>query len=470
MNALRADLAFIEQVYRGERCYVVKDQTAQKYFRFGTTEVRVMRAFDGQRTGREIVALLAQEGIRLSVEAIDSFARALGNAGLLERTLRERSVLQLERLRAERRKRRRRRLFRGDLWRMRWSFGDPDALLGRLLPRVRWMFTPGFIALSVLLFATYGFVMADRGDEYAAALRATYSLSAIDVGSVVVLCLTGFIVAVIHELGHGLTCKHFGGEVHELGLMLIYLQPGFYCDVSDAWSFPEKRARLWVTAAGSWIQLVVASLAAIVWFVVAPDTLVAEVCAAAMLIGGVMTVVTNMNPLLPLDGYYMLADWLEIPNLRQRVWAGLVWRARAWTTRAWSRRPRVRPALAIAGLALLVATGLVVPSHITSGGTFVVFPTSRPDSVEVRLALGPGATLVRAGQAVHLISYADVAAPWTGHVSQVPDSGGPIVRMTAGIAWRPGVHGEASVELGQTTVLGALWWRLRQTLRADLWL
>ena len=75
-----------------------------------------------------------------------------------------------------------------------------------------------------------------------------------------------FVSILIHELGHGFTCKHFGGEVHELGFMLIYLQPAFYCDVSDAWSFPEKRARLWVTAAGSWIQLVVASLAAIVWF------------------------------------------------------------------------------------------------------------------------------------------------------------------------------------------------------------
>jgi hypothetical protein len=470
VNALRADLAFIEQVFRGERCYVVKDLAAQKYFRFGATEVRVMRAFDGHRTARAIVALLAQEGIRLSVQAIDSFATALGSAGLLERSLRERSVLQLERLRAERHKRRRRPLFRGELLRMRWSFGDPDALLARLLPRIRWMFTPGFVALSALLFAAYGLVMADRWDEFAATLSATYSWSAIDAGSVLVLCLTGFVVVLIHELGHGLTCKHFGGEVHELGFMLIYLQPAFYCDVSDAWSFPEKRARLWVTAAGSWIQLVVASLAAIVWFVVAPDTLVAEVCVATMLIGGLMTVVANMNPLLPLDGYFLLADWLEIPNLRQLVWAGLVWRARGWMTRAWRRRPRVRPALAVVGLAVAVVTGLLVPSHITSTGTFVVYPTSRADSVEVRLALGPGATLVRAGQVVHLISYADVAAPWTGPVSRMSDAAEPVVRLTASDAWRPGVHGEASVELGQTTVLGALWWSLRRTLRADLWL
>ena len=76
----------------------------------------------------------------------------------------------------------------------------------------------------------------------------------------------------IHELGHGYTCKYFGGQVHEIGAMLLYFEPAFFCNVNDAWTFPELRARLWVTAAGSWIQLVVASLAAIVWWAVAART------------------------------------------------------------------------------------------------------------------------------------------------------------------------------------------------------
>jgi hypothetical protein len=101
-----------------------------------------------------------------------------------------------------------------------------------------------------------------------------------------------------------------------------------------------------------------------------------------------------------------------------------------------------------------------------------VYPASRLDSVDVRLALGAGATRVRAGQVVHLLSYADVAAPLTGRVSgeNASGAGSPVVRLAAGDAWRPGIHGEASVELGRTTVLGALWWNLRKSLRADLWL
>jgi putative peptide zinc metalloprotease protein len=322
---LRSDLRFIEQVYRGEKSYVVKDLTAQRYFRFGATEVRVMRAFDGRRTFGEIVAYLADQGLRVSSQTVEQFARKLASGGFLERTLAERSTLELERLRAERRQRRRRRLFRGELLRMRWSFGDPNALLDRVLPAIRWMFTPAFIVASVVLFSLYLAVLGQRFPEYTAALQSTYAPSKLSPLHVAIFIASGLAVILIHELGHGFTCKYFGGEVHELGFMLLYFQPAFYCNVTDAWSFPDRRARLWVTAAGSWIQLVVAAIAALVWWASAPGTLIAEVSVAAMFVGGVMTLLTNANPLLPLDGYFALTDWLEIPNLRQRALAHIGW-------------------------------------------------------------------------------------------------------------------------------------------------
>ena len=333
---LRADLAFIEQIYRGEKSYVVKDLKEQRYFRFGITEVRVMQAFDGRRTAAEIVSHLAEQGLRVSVETIELFARKLSGAGFLERTLAERTTLELERLRAERRQRRRHRLFRGELLRMRWSIGDPDALLGRVLPTIRWMFTPAFITISLALFATYFIILGQHFREYTAALQSTYSLSNLSVRHIAVFAVSGLIVILIHELGHAFTCKYFGGEVHEIGFMLLYFQPAFYCNVSDAWSFPERRARLWVTAAGSWIQLDVAGIAALIWVAATPGTLISEMSMAAMLVGGAMTVLTNMNPLLPLDGYFALTDWLEIPNLRQRALAHVGW---------WIRRSvfRLRP-------------------------------------------------------------------------------------------------------------------------------
>jgi len=322
---LRADIAIVEQVYRGEKSFVVKDLAAQKYFRFGAAEVRVMRCFDGRRTPAQIADVLRSEGLNVSSGTVEAFAQKLANAGFLERSLAERSTLQIERLRAERNKRRQPRLFRGETLRMRWAFGDPDSFMNRTLPSVRWMFTRGFAAVSVLLFASYLYLLWSRWDEFKTAVAGTFSLSAITATNVLTLWVVGGIVIFIHELGHGYMCKYFGGEVRELGFMLLYFQPAFYCNVSDAWSFPERRARLWVTAAGMWIQLVIASLATIAWGMLAPGTWLATTALATMIIGGVTTILTNANPLLPLDGYFALTDWLEIPNLRHRAFAHLRW-------------------------------------------------------------------------------------------------------------------------------------------------
>jgi putative peptide zinc metalloprotease protein len=234
----------------------------------------------------------------------------------------------LERLRAERRRRLRRPLFQGELLRMRWSIGDPDQFLNRTMPYVRFCFTRGFLLVSVGLFAVYCTVLAARWPDFSSALSDLYQFK-LGLGDLAVLYLTGLVVIAIHELGHAYTCKYFGGKVHEMGAMLIYFEPAFFCNVNDAWTFPELRARLWVTAAGSWIQMVIASLAAIVWWAAAPGTLLSQVALAAVVIGGFTTVLMNVNPLIPLDGYYALSDWLEVPNLRQRAFAHLAWLIKA---------------------------------------------------------------------------------------------------------------------------------------------
>ena len=322
---LRPDLAIVEQVFRGETSFVVKDPATHKYFRFRPVEVGVMRHFDGRRTPDEIAAALTEQGLKLTGRAVEGFARKLASIGLLERTLADRTTLELERMRADRRRRRRPALFRGELMRMRWSLGDPDRVFDWMMPALRWMFTPAFIAGSIIAFAGYFFILGATWTSFSRRVVELYSLGSLTVGTVVELWVTGLVVILIHELGHGFTCKHFGGEVHEMGFMLIYFQPAFYCNVNDAWSFPALRARLWVTAAGSWIQLLVASVAAVVWYVLRPGTLASDLAVAAMLVGGATTIVTNANPLIPLDGYFALTDWLEIPNLRVRALGYFGW-------------------------------------------------------------------------------------------------------------------------------------------------
>jgi multidrug efflux pump subunit AcrA (membrane-fusion protein) len=321
---LRPDLVLVEQTYRGEQSFIVKDPQSRKYYRFRPVEIMVMQTLDGEHTPAEAAASLAGEGIRVSPAGVESFTAKLNGMGLCERTLGERSVLQMERLRAERKRRLSKGVFQGDLLRLRWSVGDPDKLFDRWLPRLRFFFTRTFLAVSVALFAVYLLVIGLKWGEFSQALADLYTFN-VGLGSFALLWLTGTVIIAIHELGHGLTCKYFGGQVHEIGAMLIYFEPAFFCNVNDAWTFPELRARLWVTAAGSWIQLVIASIAAVVWWAATPGTMVSDVAFAAVLIGGITTVFMNANPLIPLDGYYALSDYLEVPNLRQRAFGYLSW-------------------------------------------------------------------------------------------------------------------------------------------------
>jgi len=322
---LRDDLVMVAQTYRGEDTYIVKDPTTHKYFRFSPIELFVMQHFTGDATADEVSASLRAEGIPLSPSAAAGFARKLKQMGLIERSLQEMSVLQLERLRAERHRRRKRTHYTGSVLRMRWSAGDPDALFDRWKPYLEFFFRRPFVILSLLLFATYLLVFATHAGAILHGVAELYTLSFYTPANIVLFWGTAMVVIAIHELGHGVTCKHFGGQVHEMGAMLIYFEPAFFCNVNDAWTFPERSARLWVTAAGSWIQLVVAALAALVWLVVQHDTVVGRMAFFAIIIGGATTVLANANPLIPLDGYYALSDVLEITNLRQRAFAHVAW-------------------------------------------------------------------------------------------------------------------------------------------------
>jgi len=323
---LRDDLVIVPQTYRGEETYIVKDPVSHKYFRFRPIEIVVMQSLDGERTVAAAAAELAAEGVPINERALGSFAQSLTRMGLMVRSVGERSVLELERLRAERKQRRKKPLFRGSILRMRWTLADPDAAFDRWMPHLGFFFSKRFLVGSLALFLIYGLIVALQWPEFRSGLAGLYT--DFSPGHVAILFVTISFIIFFHEIGHGVACKYFGGRVHEMGAMLIYFTPAFYCNVNDAWTFPERSARLWVTAAGSWIQLVIASIAAIVWWAAVPDSVVSQIALTAVVFGGAMTVLANANPLIPLDGYYALSDWLEISNMRQRALAHAGWLVR----------------------------------------------------------------------------------------------------------------------------------------------
>src|SRR5207247_10940684 len=143
---------------------------------------------------------------------------------------------------------------------------------------------------------------------------------------------TMLLVIVAHEFAHGLTCKFYGGSVREIGFLLLFFQPAFYCNVSDAWLFPEKYKRLWVTFAGAYFEIFLWAMATLVWRVTDTHTIVNYLALVVMATSAIKTLF-NLNPLIKLDGYYLLSDWLEVPNLRAKAFRYVRARLRDWGRR-----------------------------------------------------------------------------------------------------------------------------------------
>ena len=189
---------------------------------------------------------------------------------------------------------------------------DPDKFLGWLAARCGWLFSPWFLTAAGMLIVSALVLVIVQFDQLVARLPEARSwLSAQNL--VLMVCILAC-VKVLHEIGHGLACKRFGGECHEMGLMLLVFTPCLYCNVSDVWMLSSKWKRMAVSAAGIAIEATIAASCTFLWWFSEPG-LFHSICLNLMIVCSVSTVLFNGNPLLRYDGYFILSDWLEIPNL-----------------------------------------------------------------------------------------------------------------------------------------------------------
>ena len=299
---LRRDLTVSRLETANGGFLIVKHPVSGRFYRFREAERFIAEQLDGE-TPLDVIRERTEErfGAALGADTLKAFVQNLDKIGLLD----------TGKPTAKRNPGRGPQI-RGSLLYLRFAFFDPDRLLGRLVPRLRFFFTRPFLVLSAVPILLAFAITFANAREIAGDLPRLYQASAI-----LPLLALILVVASIHEFAHGLTCKHFGGEVHELGFMVMYFQPAFYCNVSDAWLFPEKSKRLWVGFAGPYLELVLWAFATIGWRLTEPDTWINYTALIVMTLSGVRSFV-DFNPFVKLDGYYLLSDYLEIPNLRRR--------------------------------------------------------------------------------------------------------------------------------------------------------
>ena len=314
---LRNDLVTSEQVYLGRTYIVIKNPISLTYFRLSRSHYQAACHFDGKVTLKAVAETLCRTDAywramppEQAIEELAQLAHQLGGTGVIQSTGRY-SLQRINSMAA------RRKVFRfdaliGSVLYIKKSLIDPDKLLGRMDGYFRWMFTRGYVAAFTVAMVATLVMLAGHSQELVEHGANFFTLQNLALTWVVFI-----FVKTAHEFGHGLTCKHFGGEVHEMGAMFIMFTPYLYCNVSDSWLLPGKTQRILVTAAGIFVEMSIAIVAAWVWMATSPG-LLHQICFNIIFTCSISTVLFNANPLMKFDGYYMMSDALEVPNLKQK--------------------------------------------------------------------------------------------------------------------------------------------------------
>ena len=307
----------------GQVWYVMQDQSNGEFHRYTPEANLLISLMDGRRSVQQIweIACAQLDDDAMPQDEVIRLMSQLHRADVLmtDRAPDVRDLVQ----RRRRQRAQKIKQYVGNPSALKLPLLDPDRWLSAALPYYRWLFTwvGGLLWLAVVLYG------AALGAMHWKALTHNVWDQVFSAGNVLAMALVYPLVKAVHELGHACAVKARGGEVHEIGLMFLLLVPIPYVDASAAAGFADKRWRMLVGAAGILVELFLAALAMIAWTQLEPG-LGRSVAYNVIILCGVSTLFMNGNPLLRYDGYYVLSDAIEIPNLGQRAnaWLGYLFK------------------------------------------------------------------------------------------------------------------------------------------------
>lgn len=331
---LRQDLTWARMKTRHGKPNVMLADRPRRYLRIGERDDFLIQRMDGTRRVSDLVVDYFERYGTFGFDAVANIVTLLRNAGFLTDPPRDVWKQTYEVIHPE-------SIDRGPTWyegtssRLKIPIRGLDGFFTKYHDKVGWLFfTPPFLAVTVILsvaglFAFLAEVVKGR-DPFA-------PIAGSGVAAVVALVVSYYLVIAIHESAHALTCKHFGRLVPKGGFMIYYLMPAFYVDVTDAWLEPWWR-RIAIFWAGPYSGFTIAGAASLLVLVL-PHGPVNEVV-FKLAVAAYLTNLLNLMPLMLLDGYWILEQWLEIPQLRDRALdfvRGPLW-DKLWRRKRLSRR------------------------------------------------------------------------------------------------------------------------------------
>ena len=311
-----------EEMLDGEPIIGLLQRESARYFRFSPAQWELAQLFDGSRSYEEIAeAFSARAGVAVGASDVRAFADGLEQSEFWYKSPQEKNLALHQKLTAQRGRRSESKV---NLAHIGFSAWDPDQYLAWLDRAVgRFIYSQWGVLFALALFLFEAIVFIQNWKVIIPDTQLYFSFTEKSGADLLQFWVLMLMVGFLHETAHGLTCRHFGGQVHSMGLMFLYLLPCFFCDVTEVWVSASKVQRLYTIIAGIWIELSICGVAMIVWTNTPTGAWLHDLAYQVILLTGIAIVIINLNPLIKLDGYYLLTETIEIPDLKERSTAFL---------------------------------------------------------------------------------------------------------------------------------------------------
>jgi putative peptide zinc metalloprotease protein len=286
--------------------------------RFDRSEWALTQLFDGKRSYEEIAKIYSQQnGIQYDAETVREFAASLDSCEFWYKTPQEKNIQLLQMSREERKKKLKKKSIWADLSDVDFPAFNPDRFVTWVHSKTRFIYTPWFTVACVIgVILSWGITISHWPEIWQDTVD-FYTFSKRTWLDVVRLYTLGMFAVGLHEFAHAHACKHYGGRVPAMGFALVYLLPAFYTDTTEGAVHGTRSQRLIISFAGVWSEMLLYAIVTPIWWGTPPGTVVHNSAHFLMMMTGFMCLLLNWNPLIKLDGYYMLADIVGIPNLKE---------------------------------------------------------------------------------------------------------------------------------------------------------
>jgi putative peptide zinc metalloprotease protein len=313
------DIVFKEHIEDGKPIVRALVPSQDAMYRFPKSHWELAQLFDGNRSYEEIAALYSgQTGAKYGADEIREFAASLEADEFWYRTPQEKNALLMQKDADKRRKALKAKKSKwGDLAQITFPAVNPDKFLTWVYKHTSWVYTWWFMLFTLALFGIMAAITIAYWGEIGHDTWQFFNFTQKNWSDAAIFYIVAVISMCWHELGHGHACKHYGGRVPAMGFLLIYLTPAFYTDTTEGDVLASRYQRMVIALAGAWSELYICAVATILWWLSAPETALHSVAYTMMLITGIASVLINFNPLMKLDGYYIMSELLGFADLKE---------------------------------------------------------------------------------------------------------------------------------------------------------